>query len=215
MNLEKWLEFICKVLEIISWPSVVLLVFFLLRKPITYFINQINEAELPGGVKLKTIPKEIKKAEEIRDKILNEPKKEKPDIDVIKNYNEKMIARGLEPSPSNLNMEYYYKILYQDPNIALAGLRIDLEIMLRNLAKGFKIEIQGTYSTNAISEKLLNYHAITTNQYQLIKSIINICNAAVHGQKITKGQALKVFEMAPVLINDYVSWMSWGFKEKK
>jgi len=43
---------------------------------------------------------------------------------------------------------------------------------------------------------------------------MNICNAAVHGQKITKEQALRVFEMSPVLINDYVSWLSWGFKGK-
>jgi len=156
MNLEKWLDFICKVLEIVSWPFVVLLVFICLKKPIIFFINQINEAELPGGVKLKTIPKEIKKAEEITDKILNENKKEtKNKESKLKNYNETMITRGLEPSPSNLNMEYYYKILDQDPNIALAGLRIDLEIMLRNLAKGFKIEIQGAYSTNAIWKDII------------------------------------------------------------
>jgi hypothetical protein len=215
MDLEKWLDFICKVLGIISWPSVVLLVFICLKKPIIYFINHIDEAELPGGVKLRTIPKEIQKAEEIKDKIISETKKESQSKDSpIININETMISRGLEPSPSNLNMDYYYKILEQDPNIALAGLRIDLEIMLRNLAKGFKIDIQGAYSTNIISDKLLNRNAITTNQYQLIKSIINICNAAVHGQKITKEQALRVFEMAPVLINDYISWLSWGFKEK-
>jgi hypothetical protein len=215
MTLEKWLDYLCNLLGIVSWPVVVLIVFGFLRKPIILFINQINEAELPGGVKLKTIPKELKKAEEIKDKIINEKKEETKDKTIeIKDYNKIMISQGLEPSPSNLNMDYYNKILEQNPNIALAGLRIDLEIMLRNLAKGFNIDIQGVYSTIKICDKLLNQNAITVNQYKLIKSIFTICNAAVHGQNITKDQALQIFEMAPVLIYDYVLWLSWGFQKK-
>ena len=215
MDLQKWLEFLNKLLQTVSWPIVTLLIFFFLKKPIIFFIDHINEAELPGGVKLKTIPKEIEKAESIKDQILSEPKKEERKTTTIENgkFNERMIKLGLEPSPSNLSMDYYYKILDQDPNIALAGLRIDLEILLRNLAKGFKLDINN-YSIVAISDKLVNCNAITKNQYRLIRSILNICNAAVHGQKVTRDQAIKVFEMAPVLINDYIEWLDWGFKKK-
>ena len=42
---------------------------------------------------------------------------------------------------------------------------------------------------------------------------MNICNAAVHGEKISKSQAIDVFEMMPVLIQDYISWLDWGFKQ--
>ena len=216
MILSEWLNFICNLLQIISWPIVVLIIFFFLKRPIISFVSHINEAEFPGGIKLKTIPKEIEKAESIKDRIENEPKKDKMEIpqESRVNINERMKKLGLEPSPSNLDMNYYTKIIELDPNIALAGLRIDLEIMLRNLAKGFNLETKNIYSASYLGRLLIDTKAIDFDQYQLINSIINICNAAVHGQKITKKQAIKVLEMTPVLINDYISWLYWGFKNK-
>lgn len=215
MSLKEWLEYINELLKTIAWPSLVLIAFLVLRKQIIKFIGNINEAELPGGIKIKAIDTEIKKAEKIKDDLLTERQSSKSKApEKSFDPNKEMIKRGLDPSPSNLDMNYYLKILDQDPNIALAGLRIDLEIMVRNLAKGFSLSINTMQPIGQISNQLLNYGKITINQYKLINIVSNICNSAIHGQKVTKQQALQVFDIAPSLINDYISWLNWGFKNR-
>jgi hypothetical protein len=213
MDLSKWIEVALNLIQIIVWPFVIIIVLFSLRKPIISFISHINEAELPGGIILKSIPKEIEKAENIKERVSEESNKSKPDLVKSKiDANEEMKKHGLELSPSNLKIEYYYDLVEKNPNLALVGLRIDLEIMIRNLAKGFHLYQISNQPTQPLIEKLLNRGAITTNQFKLMKIILNICNAAAHGQEITKAQAIEVLEIAPVLISDYISWLKWGFK---
>jgi len=215
MTLEKWLAFTHDILEIIIWPLLIFIIFICLKDKITSFLGKLEEAEF-AGIKLKAIPKDIKEAEEIKEKILIEPKKEEHVATIKRDnqINKRMIELGLEPSPSGLDLKYYYYLIQQDPNIALAGLRMDLEIMLKNLAKGFSISIDNKYSANKISELLLQKNAITQNQYSLMKVIMRICNAAIHGEKVTKEQATRILDIAPVLIDDYLSWLSWGFEQK-
>jgi len=52
-----------------------------------------------------------------------------------------MIHLGLRPSPSGLDMSYYRSLADQDPNVTLAGLRIEIDILARNLAKGFNVSV--------------------------------------------------------------------------
>jgi len=214
MNLEKWITLIMNLIQILCWPVVVIILFLSLRKPIIQFISHINEAEFPGGIKLKSINREIEKAESITTEIKSEVEKANTHLpeEVKKDPNELMESVGLEKSPSNLDIKYYYDLVENNPSIALAGLRMDLEIMIRNLSKGFRIRTDNNSTIGQLLEVLINNSAITTNQYRLIKIILNICNAAVHGQSITKAQAINVLDMTPILINDYISWLNWGFK---
>jgi hypothetical protein len=113
-----------------------------------------------------------------------------------------------------MDMSYYLQFASQDPNLALAGLRIDIDILARNLAKGFKVQIDTTRSsTGQILRKLLDSEAITKSQYELAAKILNVCNQAVHGTPITYDQARSIIQSAGALVADYIAWMSWGFND--
>lgn len=36
---------------------------------------------------------------------------------------------------------------------------------------------------------------------------------AIHGQTVTREEALDVIEAAAVLANDFLEWLSWGFDD--
>ena len=125
-----------------------------------------------------------------------------------------MINLGLAPSPSGLELSYYRVLAEKDPNLALAGLRMEAETMLKNLAKGFDVSLSERDSTGIIARKLKETGAITANQFDLIEIIIKLCNAAIHGQKVTIDQAEEVLKIGEILVDQYISWLSWGFTNK-
>ena len=87
--------------------------------------------------------------------------------------------------------------------------------MGRNLAKGFGIKLsERDYSALAIFRKLLDRGAISDLQFQLLKKVIELCNAAIHGTRVTKEQADSILDTAKSLADDYISWLSWGFPEQ-
>jgi hypothetical protein len=178
----------------------------------------LKNAELPGGLKFD-FQEAIEQAQQLKKEILAAPKPpdahpavEKP----IKQTeaNARMIALGLQPSQSGLDLGYYRALIEQDPNIALAGLRMELEILGRNLAKGFNIPLSpGDNSVMSIFRKLLDNGAITGLQFQLLKKIIELCNAAIHGHRVTKEQAESILDAMKLLADNYIAWVSWGFPE--
>lgn len=127
------------------------------------------------------------------------------------NVNDRLKELGLKPSPSGLAINYYEKIADIDPKLALAGIRIDLELMLKNLSKGFNVSINKNDSIFRMTKILRDGNAITDNQYHLIQKLIRISNAAIHGKDVTRPQANDVFKIMDILIKDFVSWLEWGF----
>jgi hypothetical protein len=127
--------------------------------------------------------------------------------------NARMISLGLQPSPSGLDMEYYRVLASQDPNIALAGLRIEVDILARNLAKGFKVAVSQRESGVRLLRRLLEADAIDVTQFELVGRIMKLCNAAAHGNPVSREQAEAVIDSAGVLSRQYLEWLSWGFDD--
>ena len=125
-----------------------------------------------------------------------------------------MIKLGLAPTPVGLELSRYRIIAEEDPPLALAGLRIELETMLKNVAKGFSVPLSERDSAGIITRKLQEHGAITPLQAKLINAVLSLCNAAVHGQKVTQIQAENILDTAAILRDDYISWLTWGFPEK-
>ena len=125
-----------------------------------------------------------------------------------------MLNLGFSPSPTGLELKNYRNLIEQDPNIALAGLRMELETMLKNIAKGFKVTINKRDGAGTITNKLRDKSAITSRQAKLIDQILKLCNAAIHGLKVSTIQAEEIFKIAETLRDQYISWLSWGFKDK-
>jgi len=203
----------------IIWPITIFIIVLIYRKSIHNLLIKARKVELPGGLSLETFEENIQQAKNLAEEIATERKPETKDIItkstlVEKNeLNKKMINLGLTPSPSGLNLDYYKNIAKYDPRLALIGLRSDLELMLKNLAKGFKIFHEEKESINRIISKLYKENAISIKQYEFINTVFKIANSAVHGIVVSQDQVYEVLEIAQVLVDDYIAWLDWGFSK--
>jgi hypothetical protein len=213
-------QLILEYIKALIWPVFAFACLVLFRGSIRALVPRLKNAELPGLVKFD-FQEGIEQVQQLKKEILAAPKS--PDAHQKKGRpiqqteaNARMISLGLQPSPSGLDLGYYQALIEQDPNIGLAGLRMELEILGRNLAKGFNIPLS-TRDSSAMNifRKLLDSGAITSLQFQLLKKVIEICNAAIHGQRVTKEQAESILDTMKFLADDYIAWLSWGFSEKK
>jgi len=211
-------KLILEYIETLIWPATVFALFIVYRTQIANIFRRLKKADLPGGISIETFPDQIKEAKqlsiEVRDeKRPSEEKKERPSIPLTE-ANTRMLNLGLAPSPTGLELSHYRILSEQDPNLSMAGLRMELETMLKNLAKGFKVSIGKRDSAGIITRKLREENAITSRQAELIMAVIQLCNAALHGIKVTSSQAEEILDVAVILRDNYISWLSWGFPEK-
>jgi hypothetical protein len=218
------LKIILDFIGTIIWPVTVCFIILMYKEAILRLINRARKVELPGGVSLETVEDDIKQAKELSQETEAE---RKPEVKALINKeiefggkkrlenetNKKMIQLGLTPSPSGLNLDYYKSISVIDPRLALIGLRSDFELMLRNLAKGFKIPIKEKETATRIVSMLFEKGAISGRQFEFINSIFKILNSAAHGALITKEQVYEVLDIGQVLVDDYIAWLDWGFKK--
>ncbi|MBN1639407.1 MAG: DUF4145 domain-containing protein [Ignavibacteriales bacterium] len=212
-------KIILEYVKVLIWPITTFTILILFRKQIKDIIARLKKAEFPGGISFETIPEKIDEAKALSNEVKQEKSekenKEKRPVIPLTEANAKMLNLGLLPSPSGLELSYYREIAQGDPVLALAGLRIELETMLKNLAKGYNLLLNKRDSLGIIVKKLRDRVAITSKQAELINAIIKLSNAAIHGTKITTHQAKDILEISKVLRDDYIRWLSWGFPESK
>ena len=207
-------KLILEYIKAVVWPIIILVVLSWFRREIGDFFSRVKKADLPGGISIEAFPNQLKEAKELSIKVKEEwpPKgKKKGPIIPLTKANALMLNLGLAPSPSGLELSYYRVLAEEDPNLALAGLRIETETMLKNLAKGFNVSINERDSSGIVARKLREHRAVTSRQFELIGNIIKLCNMAIHGRKVTKEEAEEVLDIAVVLVDQYISWLSWGF----
>ncbi len=212
-------QLILEYIKALIWPVFAFACLVLFRGSIRGLVPRLKNAELPGGVKFD-FQEAIEQAQQLKQEILTAPKSPDTHPKVGKpiqqtEANARMISLGLQPSPSGLDLGYYRALIEQDPNIGLAGLRMELEILGRNLARGFNIPLSPRDgSAMRIFRKLLDSGAISGLQFQLLKKVIELCNAAIHGQRVTKEQAESILDTMKFLADDYIAWLSWWFPKK-
>jgi len=204
-------------IEALIWPVFALIILFMFRSQISNLITRLKKVDLPGGISAEAFQEKIRATETLSLEVVKEqrPKSEKkgPDIPLTE-ANARMINVGLAPTPTGLELSRYRILAEEDPQLALAGLRIELETMLKNVAKGFKIPVGERDSAGVITRKLHEHGAITSLQAKLINAVLDLCNAAVHGQRVTQVQVGNILDTAAILRDDYISWLSWGFPKK-
>jgi hypothetical protein len=214
-------KLVLEYIKVLIWPLAVILILLMFRKQVSTLVTRIRHAELPGGVAID-LDQEIKEAKALSTKVQESAAaKELPAVGLEQKHpsiplteaNTRMLKLGLRPSPSGLDMTYYRKLADQDPNIALAGLRIELEILTSNLAKGFKISVDASISGHRLIRRLYEANAITKDQMNLLQKVYRVCSAAVHGTPVSHEEADDVIESAEVLADQYLKWLAWGFDE--
>ncbi len=208
-------KIVLEYIKSLIWPSLAILVIILFRDSLKAILTRLRGADLPGGVSLD-FEQEIRDAKQLSREVKSGPQPKEsqgvPSIPLTE-ANARMLNLGLQPSPSGLDFEYYRNLGEDDPNIALAGLRMEIEVLVRNLAQGFKVDIQPRHSASNILRKLYEKNAITIEQFQLAQKIVQLCNAAVHGTKVSREEAELVIDVAKVLAEQYIAWLSWGFPD--
>ncbi len=196
------------------WPITLVIILSIFHSHIGEVLGRIKSAELPGGTKLN-LYELMGKAKEVSLEIENDFAKKvqdkgSPPLIELTEANKKMVKLGLAPSTSGLDLSYYRNLVKENPSYAFFALRLEVETMLRNLAKGSKIVISSTDSTNEILHKLKDDIKITSKQFEFITKILKICNAVIDGHKVTEEEANEILDIASVLRDDYVAWLSWG-----
>ena len=206
---------VLKYVEALAWPAVAVFGLLLFRQPLAAILQRLRVAGLPGGVSLD-FDREVRDAQALsRDVAKAPPRTPPPSTPMlpVTEANARMLTLSLQPSPSGLDMNRYFELAQQDPNLALAGLRMEIDILARNLAKGFKLDVSPRDSAGALLRRLLDRNAITADQYGLAQKIVRLCNAAVHGMRVSREEAEAVIDAAKVLAKDYLEWLSWGFDD--
>ncbi len=208
-------KLVLEYIRALIWPAVVVTVALVFRAELRGLIARVRHADLPGGIALD-FPHEIAEARSLSVKVEATPagveRKAGPSIPLTE-ANARMIQLGLRPSPSGLDMGYYRGLAQQDPTLALAGLRIEIDVLAKNLAKGFKVPFQDRDSGTRLLRKLFEADAITAEQMQLGMKVMQLCNAAVHGTAVSREEAEAVIDIAAVLSDQFLAWLSWGFED--
>jgi len=209
-------KLILEFVRALIWPLTVLLICLVFRRQLVALLNRIRHAKLPGGFDVELV-QEIKEAKSLSAKVKKEPprsdrRSDRPTIPLTE-ANARMIELKLQPSPSGLDISYYRNLAQQDPSVALAGLRIEIDILARNLAKGFKIPMSDRDSGARLVRRLYDGGAITSAQMQLTMKVLAVCNAAVHGTPVSREKAEDVIGSAEILADQYLAWLSWGFDD--
>jgi hypothetical protein len=200
----------------LAWPLASLVIAFIFREPISSILSRIRKAGLPGGVSVD-FEEEIREAQVLSERVgsdLGPPGRPSVPTIPLTETNARMISVGLRPTPSGLDMSYYRAIAGSDPNLALAGLRMEPELLANNVADGFKMTPRKTEPLSSLLSRLKVHGAITSEQAQLARKILRLCNEALHGRQVSRAEADEVIDAAAVLFDQYLNWLSWGWPDR-
>lgn len=208
-------KLILEYVRALIWPSTTIGLALLFRVEIRKLLARLRKAVLPGGVSLE-LEDEIRQVRALSQQVESESqpadRKNRPGVPLTE-ANARMIQLGLQPTLSGLDMSYYRSLAATDPILSLAALRIELETLTRNLAKGYKVPVSVTAPVPRVLAALREASAITPAQLELAQKVLRVCNQAIHGAAISREQAQEVIASAGILVTDYLAWLSWGFPD--
>jgi hypothetical protein len=199
------LEFV----KVLAWPTVVLIGCSLFRRELSALIATLEHLKLPGGTELDW-KRQLREAEQAAEKVESTPRAATV---ATQSEQQELLSRfqenGLLPSPTNYDWSYYLKIAESDPNLALAGLRMELERMLQNMAKVSGIEYNPLRTSPGRFVGLLrSKDVIEKEEYDLLRTVINVANAALHGRDVNAEDARRTIQSAEAFKDSYLSFMA-------
>ena len=210
-------ELILKYIEVLIWPIITIFIAIRFKKELIKLFGRAKKVELPGGFSIEAFEDKLNEAKKLDKELKSERNQESSEI--IKQFkntkseaNIKMVEKGLRPSPSGLDLNYYRQIAKSDVSLAAAGLRMEFELLIRNLAFGFKIDSSPQEPIVSLIKKLGARFSITDKQIEFIKIIFQLTNYAVHGGEITREQFEDVLNLGETLVDDYRAWLNWNYK---
>lgn len=130
--------------------------------------------ELPGGLKVEYPELEKASQDAARVGLLSEP-----------------LQKLEEPT--------YVAVAEQDPNLALAGLRIEIERRLRKIAQNRGLRGE-RFGIGQLLQLLRSKEAISRNEDSVLSDLIRLLNNAVHGAEVDPRAAEWAIDVGPRLL---------------
>jgi len=144
-----------------------------------WLLPYIRAIKLPGGTEV-TFKEEVRRLEQLS---------EKSQISKI--------SAELQPPPSTEPTRWtLFKV---DPNLALASLRIDIEKVLRKIASQRNIQVERV-PLRKILYALHYKKIIGSSEFKTLNLIIDICNKAVHAEKVDASTASRILDIGESIL---------------
>lgn len=134
---------------------------------------------------------------------------EKSEAQAKKQYGDRLAHK---PRFETFSTSSAQRLIAEDPNLALAALRIDMERVLSH-AVGVLVSTKETrpLTISQSTRLLLEHELISEEQSDAIRTIIQICNKAVHGAEVTAAEATEVLSLTNRLNNSFPTGYSLNF----
>ena len=94
-----------------------------------------------------------------------------------------------------LDLDNVKKLLDSDPALALAALRIEIEKNLKSIAGKLDLPMKEKRSITEIIVNLKRKEIFSHGQVLVLRNIIQMCNKAIHGVSISKGEAKEIVSL--------------------
>jgi hypothetical protein len=105
-----------------------------------------------------------------------------------------------ERKPIN-KKQFLFQMVVNDPNLTLAGLRIEIEGKLRKLATQRMLPVEATMPLNVLLVVLADRNVISLSEKHALIDLIPLLNKAVHGASVEPAAAEWALETGPKLLD--------------
>lgn len=110
-------------------------------------------------------------------------------------------SAGLLAEPSEKEAAFSFQsIASRDPNLALAGLRIEIEKRLSLLAEIHGLNSRRPMGVGQALRALGQAEVLTAEERSILSDMVNLLNAAVHGAEVDSRAATWAIEIGPRLL---------------
>lgn len=163
----------------IIWPnlsidSITIALFIIAIIP--WLVPLIKSLELPGGYKF-----------------------ELQDLEIAKNEAEKAGLLSKEEESPESSQYSFQMVANDDPNLALAGLRIEIERKLNEIAESRSIDSHHK-GVRQLLEILSQHNVLTNEERSVLADLSGLLNRAVHGAEVDNRAAQWAIEIGPRIL---------------
>ena len=107
------------------------------------------------------------------------------DLQKAKNEAEKVGLLSSESSEGDISQYAFQVVADDDPNLALAGLRIEIEKRLQTIARSNEIPV-GRQGVGGLMRVLKKEGVLSQQEYNVLADMVGMLNSAVHGASVDK-----------------------------
>jgi len=164
------------------------------------FVPRLRKIKVPGFE--AEISPEVEKIEKSTNRII------KQSIDKIKPLPKNKMREYSEKEVTELS-RYLYSLAENDPQLALAKLRMELELVVRDVYKSVikKQDKHDLFSLHRMIQKLSQETAINREMLSNASDVIDISNIAVHeGRGVTRADAERMILLGMKIISYFYGY---------